>query len=176
MSSATLRLVCVHCGATVEAGHDSAGKLARCGKCLGVVTVPRGDGKFHQPPGLPVVINQVPAVSRNPLTTSRGKQVAIGLALGIALPAILLFCPSTPPTPASNAPPPRVPTIREQFFADAIERYEIAKRSGSAIDAYTQASLIAASYLEVKDEVNYEKWRKIQAHEGFRAGLPAGMR
>ncbi len=59
-----LRVVCVHCGATVEAADESAGKLARCGKCLGVITVPRnGDGKFERPPGLPEppILQVVPA-------------------------------------------------------------------------------------------------------------------
>ncbi len=46
------RVKCVHCGATVEAPFELAGKLARCGKCLGVVTMPRRRrGKFANPPG-----------------------------------------------------------------------------------------------------------------------------
>ncbi len=80
-----IKAVCVHCGATVEADEGSAGKLARCGKCLGVITVPRGDGKFHQPPGLPVQATAKPSVAlANPRTLSTTKQAMIALAFLLA--------------------------------------------------------------------------------------------
>jgi hypothetical protein len=62
--------------------------------------------------------------------------------------------------------------IEREVAEDAVERYEIAKRSGSAIDAYVQAGLVCAAYLQAKDEQNYQKWKKIEAEEARRAGMP----
>ncbi len=62
--------------------------------------------------------------------------------------------------------------IEQQVAADAVKQYEIAKRNGSAMDAYVQASLVAAAYLQAKDEVNYTKWKAIEKQEAARAGMP----
>lgn len=62
--------------------------------------------------------------------------------------------------------------IEQQVAADAVKQYEIAKRSGSAMDAYVHASLVAAAYLQAKDEPNYKKWKEIEKREAARAGMP----
>lgn len=62
--------------------------------------------------------------------------------------------------------------IEQQVAEDAVKQYDIAKRSGSAMDAYVHASLVAAAYLQAKDEPNYQKWKKIEAEEARRAGAP----
>ena len=62
--------------------------------------------------------------------------------------------------------------IEKQVANDAVEQYEIAKRSGSAMDAYVHAGLVAAAYLQAKDEANYKKWREIEKEEAVRAGVP----
>ena len=61
--------------------------------------------------------------------------------------------------------------IKQQVAADAVKQYGIAKRSGSAMDAYVQAGFVAAAYLQAKDEVNYKKWKKIEKEEAARAGI-----
>ena len=61
--------------------------------------------------------------------------------------------------------------IEQQVAADAVKQYEIAKRSGSAMDAYVHAGLVAAAYLQAKDEANYQKWKRIEEEEGRRAGM-----
>lgn len=180
-------VTCVHCGATVSAPDALAGKLARCGKCSGVITVPRGDGKFVHPPGLPLP-STAPPIRPVELPTitaihhhnaghgafklgfgiAMGCMAALAVTFGGCLVLGVLMRPVTQPT-----------TVRDvyvQSAADAAEQYDIAKRNGSAIDAYTQAGLVAAAYLQAKDEANYQKWRQIQMREGYRAGLPAGMR
>jgi len=63
--------------------------------------------------------------------------------------------------------------IEQQVAADAVKQYEIAKRSGNAMDAYVQAGLVAAAYLQAKDETNYKKWKEIEKQEAARAGMPA---
>jgi len=62
--------------------------------------------------------------------------------------------------------------IERQVAEDAVKQYDIAKRSGSAMDAYVHAGLVCAAYLQAKDEPNYQKWKKIEAEEARRAGMP----
>ena len=61
--------------------------------------------------------------------------------------------------------------IEQQVAEDAVDHYEIAKRSGNQTDAYVQAGIVAASYLQANDEYNYKKWKRIQASEAARADL-----
>jgi hypothetical protein len=63
--------------------------------------------------------------------------------------------------------------IENQVAADAVKQYEIAKKNGSAMDAYVHAGLVAAAYLQAKDEENYKKWKEIEKQEAARAGMPA---
>ncbi len=60
--------------------------------------------------------------------------------------------------------------IQQQVAKDFEKQYFIAKRNGSAIDAYTQAMLVATSYLQANDEANYRKWKNIAQQEGKREG------
>jgi hypothetical protein len=62
--------------------------------------------------------------------------------------------------------------ISNQVAEDAVKQYEIAKRNGNAMDALTQAGIVAEAYLQAKDEVNYQKWVKIRKAEAARAGMP----
>lgn len=61
--------------------------------------------------------------------------------------------------------------IENQVAEDAISQYEIAKRAGSAMDAYVQAGIVAAAFLQAEDEINYKKWKKIEEEEAKNVGL-----
>jgi len=61
--------------------------------------------------------------------------------------------------------------IEQQVAADSVQQYKIAKRSGSAMDAYVHAGLVCAAYIQAKDEANYQKWKAIERQEGLRAGM-----
>jgi len=61
--------------------------------------------------------------------------------------------------------------IENQVATDAVAQYQIAKRGGSSMDACVQAWIVAAAYLQAKDEPNYQKWKKIESDECGRAGL-----
>ncbi|MBG6129410.1 hypothetical protein IWQ47_001287 [Aquimarina sp. EL_43] len=61
--------------------------------------------------------------------------------------------------------------IQIQVANDAVKQYEIAKRNGFATDAYVQAGLVTAAYLQANDEKNYKKWKKIEEQEAKNAGL-----
>ena len=62
--------------------------------------------------------------------------------------------------------------IELQVALDAEKQYDIVKRNGNAIDAYVQAGLVAAAYLQANDEENYKKWKEIEKEEAKNAGMP----
>ena len=61
--------------------------------------------------------------------------------------------------------------IENQVAEDAAKQYQIAKRNGSSMDAYIQAGLTAAAYLQANDEENYKKWKAIENKEASNAGV-----
>lgn len=61
--------------------------------------------------------------------------------------------------------------IENQVVADAVKQYKIAKENGSAMDAYVQAGIVAAAFLQAKDEENYKKWKKVEKEEAKKVGL-----
>lgn len=63
-------------------------------------------------------------------------------------------------------------TIENQVAEDAVKQYNIAKSSGNAMDAYVHAGLVAAAYLQAKDEANYKKWKNIEKQEAKNVGMP----
>lgn len=62
--------------------------------------------------------------------------------------------------------------IENQVALDFEKQYEIAKKNGGALEAYTAAAQVAAAYLQAKDEPNYKKWKDIEKEEAKRAGMP----
>lgn len=66
----------------------------------------------------------------------------------------------------------RVDQISNQVALDAEKQYDIVvNNNGTAIEKYTQASLVAAAYLQAKDEENYKKWKEIEKTHAKEAGL-----
>ena len=61
--------------------------------------------------------------------------------------------------------------IETQVAEDAIKQYHIAKNNGSSMDAYIQAGLVTAAYLQANDEENYKKWKVIENQEAKNVGL-----
>lgn len=61
--------------------------------------------------------------------------------------------------------------VENQVAIDAVAQYDIAKKNGSAMDAYVAAGFVSAAYLQAKDEENYKKWKAIETTEGKRAGI-----
>ncbi|OWP85282.1 hypothetical protein BWK59_00655 [Flavobacterium davisii] len=62
--------------------------------------------------------------------------------------------------------------IENTVALDAEKQYEIAKKSGTSMDAYVQAGMVCAAYLQANDEVNYKKWKAIEKEEAKNAGIP----
>lgn len=61
--------------------------------------------------------------------------------------------------------------LNQIIARDAQQRYEIAKRHGSALDACTQAGFVAHAFLQAKDEENYAAWRAIERQDCLRVGI-----
>ena len=62
--------------------------------------------------------------------------------------------------------------LEQQVASDFTQQYEIAKRNGSPADICIQAGIVAASYLQAKDEPNYQTWKATQKSDCAKAGLP----
>ena len=63
-------------------------------------------------------------------------------------------------------------SIEAQVAKDAEQQYEIAKRQGDAMQACAQASLVAAAYLQAKDEAKYAEWKGREKSDCAAAGVP----
>lgn len=62
--------------------------------------------------------------------------------------------------------------IHEQVASDAIEQYEIAKRGGDTIQICVHAGMVAAAFMQAKDEGNYRSWLSRQNRDCEAAGMP----
>ncbi len=63
--------------------------------------------------------------------------------------------------------------IENQVAEDAVKEYEITKGGKDKMEIYVHAGLVAAAYLQAKDEINYKKWKEIESEDGKAAGIPA---
>ena len=55
---------------------------------------------------------------------------------------------------------------------DLTEEYEIAKRSGDAMQMCVHAGIVAAAYLQAQDDANYRYWQNVESSDCAAAGLP----
>jgi hypothetical protein len=62
--------------------------------------------------------------------------------------------------------------IYKKVCTDAVEQYNIAKRNGTPIDACAHAGMVAAAFLQAKDERNYALWKKTEKSDCVKAGMP----
>ncbi len=61
--------------------------------------------------------------------------------------------------------------IHKEVAADSIEEYDLAKKHGDKMDVCLRAGMVAESFLQAHDEVEYQKWRGIERADCKRAGL-----
>jgi hypothetical protein len=62
--------------------------------------------------------------------------------------------------------------IEDQVATDAVSQYNIAKRQGDPMQVCVQAGTVSAAYLQAKDEANYQTWKRTEAQDCKRAGVP----
>ena len=65
----------------------------------------------------------------------------------------------------------RMQDIENKVAADAVTQYGIAKRNGNAMDACVQAGMVAAAYLQAKDEGHYQQWKQTERGDCASAGI-----
>ncbi|MDD5384561.1 MAG: hypothetical protein PHG89_06745 [Gallionella sp.] len=61
--------------------------------------------------------------------------------------------------------------IHNKVAEDAVKQYEIAARSGTAIDVCVQAGFVSAAYLQAQDEPAYKRWKNIEQTDCGNAGI-----
>ena len=52
--------------------------------------------------------------------------------------------------------------ISDKVASDSVQEYNIAKRQGDIMQICVQAGLVSAAFLQAQDEINYQKWKKIE--------------
>jgi hypothetical protein len=62
--------------------------------------------------------------------------------------------------------------ITKQVAGDAVTQYEMVKRSGTATDICFHAGMVAAAYLQAKDEPGYQRWKATENADCTKAGVP----
>lgn len=63
--------------------------------------------------------------------------------------------------------------VNDKVAADAVEQYNIAKTSGgSSIDLCVQAGMVAAAYLQAKNDAEYSRWKMQQDSDCRVAQVP----
>ena len=90
--------------------------------------------------------------------------VIIGLVIAWA------FISSLSDKPATSAASTEQ-QVYDKVVNDAVEQYQIATRQGDKMQICVQASLVSAAYLQAKDEVNYNEWKKIEKVRCETAGI-----
>ena len=63
-------------------------------------------------------------------------------------------------------------TIEQQVAQDAVAQYNITKQSGTAVDQCVHAGMVAAAYLQAKDQSSYATWKLTQRRDCAAAGVP----
>ncbi len=61
--------------------------------------------------------------------------------------------------------------IEDQVAVDFVNQYNLAKKSGDAIQICVQAGMVAAGYLQAEDQPNYLKWKEIEKADCKNAGM-----
>ena len=187
---------CPHCGQELEAPEDLLGQSIECPSCNGSIQLPEPEPK--PTPKKKVVVRKrtttqgirstqprtrsTVAATSAPSNTNMGKVFTgiIGVAVAIGWAWWYLgggYEQEVERTmdDINRQAAQELRRIERDVAADSVKEYEIAKRSGSAMDAYVHAGMVCAAYLQANDETNYRKWKKIEREEGIRAGMDPDM-
>jgi hypothetical protein len=62
--------------------------------------------------------------------------------------------------------------IESQVANDAVTEYNITKKSGNPIDICVHAGMVAAAYLQAKNEPQYQQWKQTEKADCKAAGMP----
>lgn len=62
--------------------------------------------------------------------------------------------------------------IQNQVATDSVSQYNIVKNQGDLMSICVQAGMVAAAFLQAKDNANYTKWKQIEDVDCRAAGVP----
>jgi len=62
--------------------------------------------------------------------------------------------------------------VEKTVTRDFLQRYEISKRNGDAMETCVQAGIVVAAYLQEHDAANHKKWIQIEDADCRKAGMP----
>ena len=144
-----IQFKCPGCGEEFSVENSLAGKVTVCNVCGEQTWVPSAAPSSHN--------DTVPA--------KRPVKLFAGVLTALVVFAAIWVGQSVFRDKA-------IQDLHNQVTTDLVKQYEIAKRRGSAMDAYVHAGAVAEAYLQAKDEGNYQKWKAIAQQEGVRAGMP----
>jgi hypothetical protein len=63
--------------------------------------------------------------------------------------------------------------VEDKVATDAIDQYNLVSRSGSSMDKCVHAGLVAAAFVQAKDQDNFKKWKSVEQMDCAIAGVPA---
>jgi hypothetical protein len=63
--------------------------------------------------------------------------------------------------------------INQKVANDSIDQYNIAKQQGNKIQICLSAGLVAAAFLQAKDDENYRIWMNTETSDCTAAGMPS---
>jgi hypothetical protein len=61
--------------------------------------------------------------------------------------------------------------ISDKVAQDAVDQYNIAARSGSAMDRCVQAGMVTAAFLQAKNNPAYSEWKVTETRDCAAAGV-----
>ena len=116
-----------------------------------------------------------PSAPEPPLNSHRLAATATFPALivlaGIAYFSYQYACSTSTPGGFRNVGAQPLQQIHNDVAADLVEQYFIAKRAGKPMDACVHAGIVAAAYLQAKDESLYRLWKQTEKQDCVNAGL-----
>jgi len=190
-----LTINCPHCNQELEIPEDLLGQTVECPSCSGSIQLPEPEPKVA--PRKIVVRKRTttkstrstrartaPTAAAVPATSSSNVGQAFTGIIGVAVAIGWAWWyfgggyeqeVDRTMQEINQQAAQEVRRIENEVAADSVRQYEIAKRNGSALDAYSAASLVVAAYLQANDEPNYQKWKKIEEEEKKRYMTSMGL-
>lgn len=93
--------------------------------------------------------------------------------VALALAAIAYFVlGGKDAAPSVNPVDTGLQDIHDKVAVDAVDQYEIVKRTGGAVERCTYAGMVVAAYVQAKDDASVVKWRAAQKADCDDAGVP----
>ena len=109
-----------------------------------------------------------PKCGRGRPTVGNGLKIALALVLVVAIGAFIQKCSTAADEFKANMPAGASlqgafeNSVNQRVVDDSIRQYEIAKRSGTKMDACVHAGFVSAACIQAKDEASYRKWKAIE--------------